>query len=132
MSTEQAATNGTPTEANVSTLTVNLWLSVFFAWIPALIFFLTEKGKNSTIDANNRTILNFQIMRTIVGVAYIVPAILGAIPYVGWIIASILYFVLWAAQIVLFVFAIIAAVKTRDEVRAGRVYKYPFNLELVK
>ncbi|MFT4157145.1 MAG: DUF4870 domain-containing protein [Microbacterium sp.] len=49
-----------PVQPNI---TVNLWLSVFFGWIPALIFFLIEKDK---VPANyqraNAANLNFQIV----------------------------------------------------------------------
>ena len=88
-------------------------------------FFLVEKGKNSNIDAHNRANLNFQILRTIVLVA---GSILGAIPYLGWLFTT----VLWAASVVLFVFAIIAAVKGPQEAKAGRGYTSPFTVEFVK
>jgi uncharacterized Tic20 family protein len=120
----QPPAGGDPNSA-FTMVTLNYWLSVFFIWVPALIFFLVEKGKNSTIDAHNRANLNFQILRTIVLVA---GSILGAIPYLGWLFGL----VLWAASVVLFVFAIIAAVKGPEEARAGREYKYPFNVEFVK
>ena len=77
--------------------------------------------------------LNFQLVRTIVGVAAaIIPTVLGWIPFIGWFLALIVGLALWVASIVLFVFAIIAAVKAPEEARAGRIYKFPFNLELVK
>lgn len=119
--------------AAITTLTLNYWLSVFFTWIPALIFYIIERGKNATVDAHNRANLNFQILRTIVGVAAgLIPVILGVIPYLGGILGGLVGFVLWAASVVLFVFAIIAAVKAPVEARAGREYKYPFNIEFVK
>lgn len=133
MTTQPPTQQAADPNAVFGTLTLNYWLSVFFTWLPALIFFLVEKGKNPTVDTHNRQNLNFQILRTIVGVATgLIPFILAMIPYIGWIISGILGFVLWVGSIVLFVFAIIAAVKGPEEARAGREYKYPFNIEFVK
>lgn len=133
MTTQPPAQPAANPEQGYTTLTLNYWLSVFFSWIPALIFYFVEKGKNSVIDEHNRVNLNFQLVRTIVGVAAaIIPTILGWIPFIGWFLALIVGLALWVASIVLFVFAIIAAVKAPEEARAGRIYKFPFNLELVK
>lgn len=130
--TQQPAGAADPNAA-ITTLTLNYWLSVFFTWIPALIFFFIDRGKNATVDAHNRANLNFQLVRTIVYVATgIIPMVLGLIPYLGGILGGLVGFVLWAASIVLFVFAIIAAVKGPQEARAGREYKYPFNIDFVK
>lgn len=130
--TQQPAEAAYPNAA-ITTLTLNYWLSVFFTWIPALIFFFIDRGKNATVDAHNRANLNFQLVRTIVYVATgIIPMVLGLIPYLGGILGGLVGFVLWAASIVLFVFAIIAAVKGPQEARAGREYKYPFNIDFVK
>lgn len=134
--TKQPAGSANPNGA-ISTLTLNYWLSVFFTWVPALIFFFVERGKNATVDAHNRANLNFQLVRTIVGVAAgIVPWILGLIfgfaPLLGALLGGLIGFALWAASIVLFVFAIIAAIKGPEEARAAREYKYPFNIEFVK
>lgn len=128
----QPAGNADPNAA-ITTLTLNYWLSVFFTWIPALIFFFVERGKNATVDAHNRANLNFQLVRTLVGIATgLIPTILGLIPYLGGLLGGLIGFVLWAASIVLFVFAIIAAVKGPEEARAAREYKYPFNIDFVK
>lgn len=133
MTTQPPAQPSSSPEQAINTLTLNYWLSVFFAWIPALIFYFVEKGKNPVIDEHNRVNLNFQLVRTIVGVAAaIIPTIFGAIPFVGWVLSLILGLAFWVVYIVLFVFAIIAAVKAPDEARAGRPYKFPFNLDMVK
>lgn len=133
MTTQPPAQPAPNPEQVYTTLTLNYWLSAFFAWIPALIFYFVEKGKNPIVDEHNRVNLNFQLMRTIVGVALaIIPNIFGLIPYVGWVFSLILGLALWVVSIVLFVFAIIAAVKAPDEARAGRPYKFPFNLDMVK
>lgn len=100
-----------------STVTLNYWLSVFFSWIPALIFFLTEKGKNQFNDEFHKENLNFSIVRGIVGV-------LTLIPYLG--------FIFGIASLVLFVLHLVAAIEAPKKYNAGQVYKFPFNLPLVK
>lgn len=108
------------------TITLNYWLSVFFTWIPALIFYLIEKNKGNTPSfpfhvAN----LNFSLIRTGVGV---VGLILGMIPYIGWLLALLL----WIGSVVLFVFHIIAAVKAPDAYRRGGQPEFIFNYPLIK
>lgn len=108
------------------TITLNYWLSVFFTWIPALIFYLIEKNKGNTPSfpfhvAN----LNFSLIRTGVGV---VGWILGMIPYIGWLLALLL----WIGSVVLFVFHIIAAVKAPDAYRRGGQPEFIFNYPLIK
>lgn len=66
MTTQPPAQPAANPEQGYTTLTLNYWLSVFFSWIPALIFYFVEKGKNSVIDEHNRVNLNFQLVRTIV------------------------------------------------------------------
>lgn len=100
-----------------STVTLNYWLSVFFSWIPALIFFFTEKGKNGFTDEFNKSNLNFSIIRGIVGV-------LTFIPYLG--------FVFGALGLAMFIIHIIAAVEAPKKYRNGEVYKFPFNVALIK
>lgn len=119
------ASGDAPSESAMSMLMLNYWLSVFFTWLPALIFFLIERGKNSTVDTHNAATLNFQILRTIVVVA---ASIIAVIPYIGWLIAMLL----WIGSLVLFIFAIIAAIKGPEDARAGRAFKYPFNVAFVK
>lgn len=99
------------------TVSLNYWLSVFFSWIPALIFFLTEKGKNGLADEFHKQNMNFSIVRIIVGV-------LSLIPYIGII------FVL--ASLALFIFHIIAAVEAPKAFRSGQPYKFVFNIPFIK
>lgn len=116
----------------LNNLAINYWLSAFFAWIPALIFYYVDKGKNPIVDAHNRANLNFQLVRTIVVFAFVIPEMLGVVPFIGWLLVILLNLALWGASIALFVFAIMAAMKAPEEARAGREYKYPFNIEFVK
>ena len=111
----------------VSNITLNYWLSVFFSWIPALIFWLIDKDKgNQRATAFHVSNLNFSLLRVGVGV---VGWILAMIPYVGWLFAIIL----WLGMLVLFVFHIMAAVKAADEYRnGGKTDPFIFNIPMVK
>lgn len=111
----------------VSNITLNYWLSVFFSWIPALIFWLIDKDKgNQRATAFHVSNLNFSLLRT--GVL-VVSWILGVIPYIGWLLAILL----WIAHIVLFVFHIMAAVKAAENYRnGGSTDPFIFNIPLIK
>lgn len=115
-----------PVSDPVSNVTLNYWLSVFFTWIPALIFFLIEKDKgNQQAYAYHRDNLNFSLLRVGLG---IVTYIIMLIPYIGWIIGLLL----WLASIVLFVFHIIAAAKAPQAFRSGQQPGFIFNIPIVK
>jgi uncharacterized membrane protein len=116
-----------PVAANpVSNLQLNYWLSVFFTWLPALIFWLIEKDKGdqraTKLHVDN---FNFSLLRTI---AYLAIIVIGWIPYIGWIIAILL----WLAQIVLFVFHIIAATKVKTSYETDGKDPFIFNIPMVK
>ncbi len=106
-----------------SNLTLNYWLSVFFLWIPALIFYIIEKDKgNPQVRALHAANLNFALLRTALGV-------------VGWIFAFIPVIgplVLGIAHLVLFVFHIIAATKVIETYRSGGGDPFIFNIPLIK
>ncbi|MFC5337511.1 DUF4870 domain-containing protein [Leucobacter denitrificans] len=106
-----------------SNLTLNYWLSVFFLWIPALIFYIIEKDKgNPQVRALHAANLNFALLRTALGV-------------VGWIFALIPVIgplVLLIAHLVLFVFHIIAATKVIETYRRGGGDPFIFNVPLIK
>lgn len=115
----------------VSNITLNYWLSVFFSWIPALIFFLIEKDKgNAQVRAYHADNLNFTLLRigTIIA-AYIVGFIFLFIPYFGAAISIIL---IWAAILVPFIFHIIAAAKAPEAFRRGEKPPFIFNIPMVK
>jgi len=112
-------------------LQLNFWLSVFFAWVPALIFFLVNKDKGDArlrqLDAAN---LNFSLVRTFAMIAaQILSFILMFIPYIGFI-GGLLTFVAWAGGLVLH---ILAAVKVEEAYRTGQpADPFMFNLQMVK
>lgn len=112
----------------VSTITLNYWLSVFFSWIPALIFWIIEKDKgDQRATALHVANFNFSLLRTIV---YVATLIIGVVPYIGWLIAVLL----WIASVVLFVFHILAAVKAADAYRNPSASTDPFifNVPIIK
>lgn len=120
---QQPAAAGDP----AGTITLNYWLSVFFTWIPALIFWIIEKDKgNQRATEFHVSNFNFSLLRTGVGLA---GWILGMIPYIGWLLGT----VLWLGSVVLFVFHIMAAVKATENYRnGGSSDPFIFNLPLVK
>lgn len=104
-------------QATANTVQLNYWLSVFFSWIPALIFYVNEKGKNQLADEYHRQNLNFALVRVICSVGIV-------IPYLG--------FLFFIAAIVLFVFHIMAAASAQSNFNRGQLPKFVFNLNLVK
>ena len=111
----------------VSTITLNYWLSVFFTWVPALIFWIIEKDKgNARATAFHVANLNFSLLRTAVGV---VIWIFSFIPYIGWIFGLLL----GLGSIVLFVFHIVAAAKAPEDYRgSGKADPFIFNIQRVQ
>ncbi len=108
-------------EQGRNTLQLNYWLSAFFTWIPALIFYLTEKDKNRLVDEHNKELLNFNILRGIVVVATFVLSF----TLIGGVLGTI-------ASIALFILALMGAVKGPEEYAAGRTYKFPFTYPFIK
>ena len=102
---------GPPVQPNI---TINLWLSVFFGWIPALIFFLIEKGK---VPANyqraNAANLNFQI---VVAIGVVASYILMVV-FIGFITLPIVYL----AQLII---GIIHAINVPTQLAAGQEGKF--------
>lgn len=115
-----------PVTDPVTNITLNYWLSVFFSWIPALIFFIVEKDKgNQQAYVYHRDNLNFSLLRVGVGIA---TWVLGAIPVLGWLFGTLL----GIGSVVLFVFHIIAAAKAPEGFLRGEQPGFIFNIPLVK
>lgn len=114
-----------PQAANpFSMVQLNYWLSVFFVWIPALIFYFVERGKNQQADLYHRENLNFALVRTALMVA---GAVLAFIPFIG----GFLSLLIWLAGVVLFVFHIIAAAKLTDTYNNGQKPGFIFNVPFI-
>jgi uncharacterized membrane protein len=110
---------------------MNYWLSVFFTWLPALIFYLIEKDKGDPraryLHAAN---LNFAILRAgALFVWYIIAIPLAFIPYLGLIIVGIGYLAIGVGPLVLH---IIAATKIKENYMTGNPKPFMFNVTWVK
>ncbi|MFB7250359.1 DUF4870 domain-containing protein [Microbacterium sp. NPDC056234] len=107
-----------------SNITANLWLSVFFSWVPALIFFLVEKDKVApNYQRANAANLNYQI---IVAIAY---AAAGLITIVTFGIGAILYALLPIAQLII---GIIHAINVPTQLQSGQEGKFYLSPNWVK
>lgn len=115
-----------PVSDPVSNITLNYWLSVFFTWVPALIFFIVEKDKgNQRAYVFHRDNLNFSLLRTGVMIGM---WIFSVIPFIGGLIATLL----GIGLLVLFIFHIIAAAKAPEAYRRGEAPGFVFNAPMVK
>lgn len=96
-------------------LVLNYWLSVFFQWIPALIFFFLDRGKDARQDSFNRKNLIFSLVRTAVGVvasSLTLPALLnGETSAFGSLLGLV--------GTVLFVFHIVASISVKERYNTG-------------
>ncbi|MBB1509220.1 DUF4870 domain-containing protein [Tessaracoccus sp. MC1756] len=92
---------------------LNYWLSALFGIVPALIFFVVDKGKHPLQDEHVKEILNFAITRSLA-------SLLAFIPVIGWFIAAG-YFVL----------AILGALQGTAAYRQGRTYRYPATIRFL-
>ncbi|WP_193598602.1 DUF4870 domain-containing protein [Microbacterium sp. YJN-G] len=112
---------GAPVQSNI---TLNLWLSVFFSWIPALIFYLIEKDKVAPqYHRANAKNLNYQLIVTI---AY---AAVGVLSVITFGLASLLYLVLPIAQLII---GIMHAVNVPPQLAAGQEGKFYLAPDWVK
>jgi len=95
-------------------------------FIPPLIIWLVFKDRGRRTDVEGKEALNFQITVLLTWVAYsIVSTILAFIPILGFLMATLLFLAILAAQIV---FPILGGVR----VNSGGSYRYPFALRLIK
>lgn len=119
-----------PSSDPSSTIALNYWLSVFFTWIPALIFYIIERDKGDARSfAFHRENLNFSLVRTLAGVIVGVFAWLFVlIPYIGWFISLLM----WIALGVLFVFHIVAAARAVNDYRSGSAPQFIWNISFLK
>lgn len=102
---------GAPVQPNI---VLNLWLSVFFGWIPALIFFLIEKDKVApNYQRANAANLNFQI---VIAIGVVASYILMFV-FIGFITLPLVYL----AQLII---GIIHAVNVPNQLAAGQEGKF--------
>ncbi|MDR2220708.1 MAG: DUF4870 domain-containing protein [Methylobacillus sp.] len=100
-------------------------LTIFFGFIPPLIFFFVKKDDRFVYE-NAAELLNFVITTIVAGIALIIIAIILAfIPIVGPIVVLLLYF---AFAIGILVLLIMGTLKVKE----GISYKFPFAIRLIK
>ncbi len=90
---------------------------IFFSIVVPLIVWLTSKDTKPWLSDQSKEALNFQIT---VLIGYIIASALTVI-----LIGFVLFFIVWAASIVL---SIIAAVR----VSQGAAFRYPLAVRLIK
>ena len=89
---------------------------IFFWFIPSLIVYFAVSD-NPWLKEQARNALNFQLTMLIAFIVGIVLSVIG----IGFLIV-------WAVEIVVIVFSIIAALRAN----AGETYTYPLTIELIK
>jgi len=103
-------------------------LSIFFSFIPSLIFYLVKKD-DTFVHRNATELLNFCITLFILffGIS-ILNIVLAFIPGIGWLLATVLGLGMLVVGIAALVFLIMGALKVKD----GEDYVFPFALRLLK
>lgn len=109
-------------EQIANTVNLNYWLSVFFVWLPALIFYFTEKGKSPLSDQYHRENLNFSLLRTI---AIIAASFIIWIPILG----QIVWLVAWLGG---FILHLLVAIKAKERFEKAEAPGFLFNMPMVK
>ena len=105
-------------------LTASYWLSVFFFFVPALIFYLVESQRATPqVRALHAANLNFSLLRTGIWA-------FGGI--VAWFIPVIGPVLLFLANLAGFILHIIAATKVSQTYRAGGGDPFVLNAPMVK
>ncbi len=82
-----------------------------------LIIYLVKKDESKFVESHSKESLNFQITVIIIGIIGIILVIL----LIGILI-------LWALGIVTLILVIVASIRASE----GKLYRYPFNLRLIK
>ncbi|WP_084037982.1 DUF4870 domain-containing protein [Demequina sp. NBRC 110053] len=111
-----------PSGSNDNTMATVAHATVVTGFLIPLIVWLIGKDQNPFVDAEGKKALNFSILITI---AYVVSAVLGVIPFIGWLLGTLIWL---AAVAVGLIFGIQGAVAANK----GQPYKYPFTIDLVK
>lgn len=95
-------------------------------WIPPLVMWLIGKDRGPYTNQEGKESLNFQITMVIAWIAlFIVNTILAFIPFIGGLLAFLLFLALLAVQIV---FPILGGVR----VNAGGAYRYPVAIRFIR
>lgn len=117
-----------------SDISLNLVLSIFFGWIPALVFFLRRDQVTPITRAVFVGNMNLQLTRLLVSVGGFILVIsvmlMGAASIgCGGAIVILLSLLLWIAiacvSIAYFVISIVAAAQAKDRAMVGQPYQFP-------
>lgn len=103
-------------------------LSIFFGFIPSLIFFLIKKD-DQFVYRNAAELLNFCITMTVLVIGIMIISTVAAfIPGIGFLISMLLSLGMMVVGIAALVFLIMGALKVKD----GEDYTFPFAIRLLK
>lgn len=126
-----------PAEEKQMSLLTHL-LSIFFGFIPAIIFFVLFRDRGPFVRNHVVTEWNFQLTALIVQVVCIVFALVGSFSFAtaapnsgaptGIIPFFIGYGLIWVVMIIRVIFGIVASVAANR----GRFYRYPLAIRFVK
>jgi uncharacterized Tic20 family protein len=107
----------TPTSDEKTMALLSHILTLIGGFVAPLIIYLVKKDESKFIEDHAKESLNFQITLCI---AFIVSAIL--------IIVLIGIFLIWILSIMALILVIIATLRASE----GKIYRYPFNIRLIK
>jgi len=99
------------------------WLGGVGSLLLPLLLWLLKKDESRFIDENGKEVVNFQISLYI----YILIALILVFVTFGLFLLFTLPFLI-AGELIIIVLSVIGAVKAAN----GEVYRYPFNLRLIK
>jgi uncharacterized protein len=89
-----------------------------------LIIWQMKRHEFPSVDEHGKESLNFQLSATIYMCIAIVLTIVGSFICIGWLFLPVIFLIYVGA----IVYSIIAGLKAND----GVLYRYPFNLRLIK
>jgi len=107
----------TPTSDEKTMAILSHVLCIFFWLLPPLIIYLIKKDESKFVAAHAKESLNFQITVTLV----ILVCICLIIILIGFLL-------LWIVGVASTILIIVATIKASD----NKLYRYPFNLRLIK
>lgn len=107
----------TPTSDEKTMAILSHVLCIFFWLFPPLIIYLIKKDESKFVAAHAKESLNFQITVTLA----IIVSIILMIVLIGILL-------LWIVGIASTILIIVATIKASD----NKLYRYPFNLRLIK
>lgn len=122
-------------ENEVSSITLDVWFSVFFGWIPALIFYAQRNGSTPLTQKVYRNVLGFWLTNVflllgsaIAGGIIALLALAAGNERFAFAMVIIIYIALILIGLVYFIVGIVGAAITPGKARAGIAYRYPLTI----